>query len=69
MRRGALTRWIFEEYRLGDESLAVSRVLTALCLLGLVYPRYVWLASFPSSFYAPPLGLGIFFRGLPSRSM
>ena len=65
MSRGALPRWIFEEYRLGDESLAVSRVLTALCLLGLVYPRYVWLASFPSSFYAPPLGLGILFRGLP----
>jgi predicted DCC family thiol-disulfide oxidoreductase YuxK len=63
--RGALTRWMFEEYRLADESLAVSRVLTALCLLGLVYPRYVWLASFPSSFYAPPLGLGILFRGLP----
>ena len=64
-RRGALTRWMFEEYRITERSLAVSRVLTALYLLAMVYPRYVWLAAFPSSFYAPPLGLGAFFRDLP----
>ena len=69
MSRGALTRWMFDEYRLADESLAVSRVLTALCLLALVYPRYVWLTTFPSSFYAPPLSLGIFFSGLPPSWM
>ena len=69
MSRGALTRWMFDEYWLADESLAVSRVLTALCLLALVYPRYVWLTTFPSSFYAPPLGLGIFFSGLPPSWM
>ena len=69
MSRGALTRWMFDEYRLADESLAVSRVLTALCLLALVYPRYVWLTTFPSSFYAPPLGLGIFSSGLPPSWM
>ena len=64
-RRGALGRWMFEEYLLPEGSLAVSRVLTALYLLAMAYPRYVWLAGFPSSFYAPPLGLGVFFRGLP----
>ena len=64
-RRGALTRWMFEEYRIGERSLAVSRVLTALYLLAMVYPRYVRLAAFPSSFYAPALGLGAFFHDLP----
>ena len=49
-RCGALTRWMFEEYRVGEESLAVSRVLTALGLLTLFYSRYLWLASVPSSF-------------------
>jgi predicted DCC family thiol-disulfide oxidoreductase YuxK len=56
---------MFEDYLLSDGSLAVSRVLTALYLLAMAYPRYVWLAGFPSSFYAPPLGLGVFFRRLP----
>jgi len=63
--RGAMTRWMFEEYRIGERSLAVSRVLTALYLLVMAYPRYVGLAAFPSSFYAPALGLGAFFRDLP----
>jgi len=56
---------MFEEYLIGERSLAVSRVLTALYLLAMGYPRYVWLTAFPSSFYAPPLGLGAFFRDLP----
>jgi predicted DCC family thiol-disulfide oxidoreductase YuxK/uncharacterized membrane protein YphA (DoxX/SURF4 family) len=42
-------------------------VLIALALLVMVYPRYVWVAGFPSSFYAPAPGLGMFFTGLPPR--
>lgn len=63
--RGALTRWIFEEYRISEESLGVSRVLAAVALLVMMYPRYTWLAGFPSSFFVPTPGLGMFFTGLP----
>ena len=65
--RGALTRWIFEEYRISEQSLAMSRVHVAFALLVMVYPRYVWVAGFPSSFFAPTPGLGMFFTGLPPR--
>ena len=41
--RGALTRWIFEEYRISEQSLAMSRVLVAFALLGMVNHTATWL--------------------------
>jgi hypothetical protein len=71
--QGALTRWIFEEYRIGGEGLAVSRVLTDLYLLTMVYPRDVLFtglcpgfstASFIRSmrFVPPATNLAVFSR-------
>ena len=66
VRRSPITRWIFDEYRIGYNSLGISRILLSLSLLVLWYnadnPRYLWMANFPGSFYAPPpLSLGIIF--------
>jgi len=63
--RSPISRWIFEEYRLGENSLAMGRILLATSLLAFEYPRYLWMAKFPESFYNPPLGLGIFFCQQP----
>jgi uncharacterized membrane protein YphA (DoxX/SURF4 family) len=67
--RSAISRWMFEEYRMGEKSLAISRIVFALALLALWFdpnnPRYLWIAKFPESFYAPPPGLGFFLHRPP----
>jgi predicted DCC family thiol-disulfide oxidoreductase YuxK/uncharacterized membrane protein YphA (DoxX/SURF4 family) len=63
--RSPISRWIFEEFRLGEKSLAMSRMLVAISLLIFEYPRYFWMAKFPESFYLPPLGLGSLFHQQP----
>lgn len=62
--RSAVDRWIFEEYRLSDRSLAISRIIIAFCLFG-SSPRYLWVGAVPESFYAPPLGLAMFLSHQP----
>ncbi len=60
-----MRRWLFEEYRVSDESLGLGRILFCLGLLVYATPRYLWMAEFPAYFYTPPVGLGLLFRQHP----
>src|SRR5450432_4268799 len=64
-RSTPISRWIFDEYQVRPESLGIGRIIFASSLLLMGYPRYLWLGKFPDSFYVPPLGLGLLFRGQP----
>jgi len=61
----ATARWIFDEFGINVRSLAVSRILFGLALLVIMFPRYPWMANFPSSSFAPPLGLAAMFESQP----
>lgn len=61
-----VSRWIFDEFALHPASLVVSRVLIAVWFLLIGMPRHLWMAEFPSAFYTPPLGLGLFFESQPA---
>jgi predicted DCC family thiol-disulfide oxidoreductase YuxK/uncharacterized membrane protein YphA (DoxX/SURF4 family) len=63
--RSAIDRWIFEEYAIGERSLAMSRMILALYLLMAGLPRYLWLGSVPESFFSPSLSLAVFMTRPP----
>ena len=43
-----------EAYRASARSLAILRVLFGVALLGLLLPRFQWIAGFPDEFFNPP---------------
>jgi hypothetical protein len=53
----ALDRWLFREYAIPAEGLAVSRMLYAASVLLIGLPRWWWVPDLAPSFYRPPLGL------------
>jgi hypothetical protein len=57
-----------EAYRASARSLAILRVLFDVALLGLLLPRFQWIAGFPDEFFNPPPGPASLFSGFPPRS-
>ena len=57
-----------EAYRASARSLAILRVLFGAALLGLLLPRYQWIAGFPDEFFTPPPGPASLFGGFPTRA-
>jgi hypothetical protein len=52
--------FIFQEYSVSPSSLGIFRILYAISILAIYLPQGLWIASFPSSFFNPPIGLTIF---------
>ena len=57
-----------EAYRASARSLAILRVLFGVVLLGLLLPRFQWIAGFPDEFFNPPPGPASLFSGFPSQA-
>jgi predicted DCC family thiol-disulfide oxidoreductase YuxK/uncharacterized membrane protein YphA (DoxX/SURF4 family) len=60
-----LAHFLFKEYETRPSSLAIYRILYATSVLAIYLPQHLWIASFPNSFFNPPVGLTIFFVGFP----
>lgn len=63
-----LWRWVFHSYKPCIHSLGFSRLLFASGILLLGLPRHLWIAKFSDSFFVPPIGITLFFRGFPPAS-
>src|SRR5262245_52942403 len=61
-----LDRFLFEEYKYSTADLGIYRILYATCMLILYLPQFLWIPSFPNSFFNPPFGITLFFSGFPS---
>ena len=62
-----LDRFLFTEYATAPETLAVYRMIYALCVLLIYLPQHLWVSDFPDSFFDPPFGLALLFSGFPSH--
>src|ERR1051326_2885194 len=60
-----MDHFIFDEYKTSATSLAIFRISFAIYLLIVVLPENLWVSNFPDSFFNPPIGLTLFFRGFP----
>ena len=61
----AIDQWIFDEYRISAHGLALYRVIFASYALLVIVPRHGWLADVPDAFFYPPIGMTMFFSGVP----
>jgi predicted DCC family thiol-disulfide oxidoreductase YuxK/uncharacterized membrane protein YphA (DoxX/SURF4 family) len=65
VNKSRLEHFLFKEYTTSPSSLAIYRILYAASVLAIYLPQHLWIASFPNSFFNPPMGLTIFFVGFP----
>jgi hypothetical protein len=63
-----LDRWLFSEYAISAESLALFRILFAGFLV-LYLPDFRWVAELPDELYQPALGPMMLLSGFPSPEM
>lgn len=59
------SQWIFSEYQSINKSLPIFRVVYVLYALMSFLPRYLWISSYPDTFFFPRIGITIFFSGFP----
>ncbi len=57
-----------DAYVVSPRSLAIFRLLFGALLLGLLLPRFQWIAAFPNAFFDPPPGVASLFTGFPPRA-
>jgi hypothetical protein len=61
-----LDRFVADEYALSPESKGLYRMMFALFVLFTRMPDFFWIATFPDSFFRPPIGITMFFAtGFP----
>jgi hypothetical protein len=57
--------WLFEEYRVDLESLAIFRILFGAHLLLSELPSGLWIRALPPGSFCPPMGFAAFFVHYP----
>lgn len=61
-----LDYWIFREYSLSKEELAIFRIIFTLYVLLLAMPSYTWITFYPDFLYNPPVfSLAVLFKTFP----
>lgn len=61
-----IDHYIFRAFDTCLSGLPMYRILFALSMLIMTRSQqYSWMAQFPDTFFAPPPGLTMFFRGFP----
>lgn len=64
-KESAFTHWIFTEYSSLNKGLPIFRVIYVAFIFLVVLPRFLWIASYPDTFFFPRIGVTLFFSGFP----
>lgn len=65
MKNSKFAQWINIEFAPITKSLPIYRVIYALFALFVVLPKYLWIGSYPDTFFLPRIGFTLFFSGFP----
>lgn len=68
MEKTTFSNWIFSEYESIYKSLRIYRIIYVILVFMVVLPKYLWISSYPDTFFLPRVSITLLFSGFPDAT-